>query len=301
MLSTAVSITHQHLLSVVNTTLAQRSDIQPVRVLDAGCGNGQLLAYFQNNLPVLNPPLQFELYGFDVHDHGVQHSGYMNGTAQRLLTMFPGIPWNNRLESISVTESWPYPDNFFDAIVSNQVLEHVNNHDLFFAELSRTLCQGGFSAHLFPLKHCLFEGHLHLPLAHKIGNFELLKSYIKFLSWLGLGKYPAQHKDSGIRLDEYSERHADYLHFFTNYITYGEAIRIAKRHRLRISFKYTREFYTSKLKALLRCQPALRYDLQRSSLLDWFSFIILRYVSSVTLFLEKQETYTQSALTSIRH
>ena len=38
---------------------------------------------------------------------------------------------------------WPFKKNYFDCIVSNQVIEHLTNVDLYFSECSRTLKPGG--------------------------------------------------------------------------------------------------------------------------------------------------------------
>jgi hypothetical protein len=47
----AVSITHKHILSILNTKLQHQSFDQPVRILDAGCGNYELTSYLQKFIP----------------------------------------------------------------------------------------------------------------------------------------------------------------------------------------------------------------------------------------------------------
>ena len=44
-----------------------------------------------------------------------------------------------------ITEGLPYEDNYFDVIVSNQVIEHVANIDKFCAEIFRLLKSGGYA------------------------------------------------------------------------------------------------------------------------------------------------------------
>ena len=290
----AKSITHEHLLSVLHTEIYVRcvSD-SIVRLLDAGCGDGELIIYLGKNLPLLNKSLNFEIYGFDVCNHGVQKEGFLSKTIANLENQIPGTPWRERISLIYEGEKWCYPDEFFNVIISNQVLEHVNDHELFFSEIYRTLQRDGFSAHLFPLKHYIYEGHLLLPFVHRIKNYPVLFSYIKCLSLLGLGKFKAHKKSTGITVDIYTERHADYMHYFTNYITYKDALWLAKKYKMRISFKYTHEFYTRKILSMLSLRSGYEYKKKRSSFIDWISFMILRYISSVTLFLEKRETYTQ--------
>jgi hypothetical protein len=95
------------------------------------------------------------------------------------------------------------------------------------------------AAHLYPLRHYFYEGHLHLPLVHKILNYDILYSYIKCLNRLGLGKFKLHKKTTGISLAEYTKAHADYMYFNTNYLSYTETLNLSKKYSLRGSFKYT--------------------------------------------------------------
>ncbi|MGH7491921.1 MAG: hypothetical protein ACREOO_05955 [bacterium] len=109
-----------------------------------------------------------------------------------------------------------------------------------------------------------------------------------------MGKYPAQHRDTGIALAEYAEQLADYMHHFTNYLQYHEVLRLGKKHHLRTFFRYTQEYYTSKLRALMGRIPSFIYSLSRSAFADRFSVFFLKYVSNVTLFLEKKQIYRRA-------
>jgi SAM-dependent methyltransferase len=293
---TATSVTHEHLLSVLNTETLRLPGERPFRVLDVGCGNGLLLGYVLSNLPRLNPSLRVEVHGLDVADHGVQPGDYFAATIDRLCAEHPDVKWTERLSLISVKDTWPYPNDFFDAIYSNQVLEHVGDYDLLFSETHRTLRTGGFAAHLFPLEHAVYEGHLLLPWVHRVRNHDVMVAYIRALSRLGLGKYPRFHRESGVDIDDFSERHADYMHYFTNYLTMDEALDLGKRHGLRTSFRYTEEFYTRKLASILRRAPRFEYRRNRSGLRDLLATQFYRYISCITLFLEKKETYTCPSL-----
>lgn len=293
MIDKADSITHQHLLSVLNTELKCFPLGKCIKILDVGCGDGHLIQYLQKNLNILNSDIEVEIYGFDVSDHGVQAEGYFEKTIEFLSEGFPDVLWEKRLRVFSAKELWPYSDDFFNVIVSNQVVEHVHDHDLFFSEINRTLCKGGVSVHLFPLMHCFYESHLNLPLVHKILNYDFMASYIKFLSRLGFGKFKQQGKSSSSTLDKYAERHADYMSFFTNYLSYYEILKMGKKYFFRVSFRYTQEFYTSKFRLMLGLKPHYKYKHNRNSISDWLALHVCKYISSVTLVIRKNEIYTR--------
>ena len=65
-------------------------------------------------------------------------------------------------------EHLPFPDEKFDVVVSNHVVEHVNDQTLHIKEIHRVLKKGGHTYLATPNKYALIEPHFHLP----------------FLSWL---------------------------------------------------------------------------------------------------------------------
>lgn len=291
MIPRAASITHQHILSVINTECQRLGNRDVIRILDAGCGDGVLLAYLHQALRQLRPEFVFDLYGFDVSDSGIQRQGFLDAARDTLSNVAPQEDWTGKLSLLTTNECWSCDDGYYDIIVSNQVLEHVKNLDLFFLETNRALREQGIGIHLFPLRNYLYESHLNLPFVHKIQNHDCLKSYIKLLSRMGLGKYRSHRQKHGVELDVYAERHADYLHYYTNYVSYKQIMGWAKKHLLRASFRYTREFYGSKLRSMFRLTPRYRYRADRYVILDLLAVIFLKYISSVTLVLEKRETY----------
>jgi len=284
MIAPALSVTHQHLLSVVATEFVRPAAARPVRILDAGCGDGLLLDYFAQNMGKIYPGVTFEFYGFDVSDHRVQAPGYFQDTVAILSRNHPYMPWSERLALISESDAWPWPPDQFDVIISNQVMEHVRNHRLFFSEIFRTLRPDGFSVHVFPLRHVLVEPHLHLPLVHRIRNRDLLRRSIHFLSRLGLGKYdPAQES-----LDSYAERHAAYLLTNVNYLTSRNVLKLAAESELHADFRYTPQYYLAKLRAILSRAPTLHYRRGGPQGGDKLASALLKYLASVTLVVVKQ-------------
>lgn len=298
-LTKPTSLTHLHILGLVHTELKSQGSSTPavIRILDAGCGNGLLISYLHRSLAKLLPEIEFELHGFDVGDHGVQSSDFFAKTLSTLNSDAPEINWNERLTLLDQTDQWPYQDEAFDIVISNQVLEHVDEPLVFFKQAARVLKRGGFSAHLYPLKHYIKEGHLYLPFVHRIKSHDLLVGYIKLLSRLGFGKFKQHHKKSGTSLESFAEHHADYMHYFTKYMSYNDALDFGKRAGMRVSFRYTKEFYWQKLAQLAKKQPFYEYKTGSRSLSDRTWVFFLKYVSCVTLFMEKKETYTSSRST----
>lgn len=250
-----------------------------------------MIAYVLNCLQLIHPAQKIDIYGFDVLDHGIQPTQFMQRAISKLSEDCPNIDWSKRLFAVSVKEPWPFSDEFFDVVLSNQVMEHVRAPSRFLAEHYRVLCSGGYGLHLFPLKHYIYEGHLLLPWVHRIKSWDYLRTYIKGLSRIGLGKYRAHHRAYGVTCNEFAERHADYVYFLTHYLTEDEALAVSRTAGFRASFKFSHEFYFAKLRSLFGWEPAQRYRFQGRAFSDAIAVKFLRYLSSVTLTLEKQNTY----------
>lgn len=286
------SITHLHLLSVLVTEIVKKNlSHRRFRILDAGCGNGHFSSFMHLNLSALFPEMEFEIYGYDVADHGVQAKDFFSKTLAWCEHQCPNVRWEERLKLITHDQSWPFESSFFDFVISNQVLEHVWDHQFFFSEHSRVLKKGGSGAHLFPLKHYIYEGHLLIPFVHRISDWNLLKTYIKFTSKIGLGKY----QKGQVSLDEFSERHADYMTFYTNYLSYSELMAVIKQAQLRPSLKYTADFYKHKLRQIFKREVRINLGGHtRSGLIYSLTNHSLKYVSGITLLVEKLNTYNRA-------
>jgi len=285
-----MSAIFQHLQKaiVAEVSARPRPGGAPVRILDAGCGDGALIAYLHKGLAAELPGVPIEIYGFDVSDHGVQTDGYLARAVAGLNETAPGAPWAERIAAIAIGEPWPYADGYFDAVVSNQVLEHVDDAEAFFAEIKRTLKNGGFSVHLFPPKDNWFDFHLRLLFVHWIENYDLRRGYIRFCSKLGMGKYPGIRKGRGTPLEEYVEAHTDYIQHWTCHRNTVDFLRLAKKYSMRGSFRYTHEYYKTRLARGASTPP---YSRDRSALADFFALALWRRLASVTLFLEKSNVY----------
>ncbi|WP_200387687.1 class I SAM-dependent methyltransferase [Thiocapsa imhoffii] len=114
------------------------------RVLDLGCGQGQLVAALRER--------GFDAWGCDAEFAG---SG----------SPLPQSPW---LRPIALNPyRLPFEDRAFDVVLSLSVLEHVQDKSACLVEIKRILRPGGCALHLFPAKWYLpWEPHLKVPLAN---------------------------------------------------------------------------------------------------------------------------------------
>ncbi len=291
-----LSVTHLHIYAIINTIIKYKynpQNISVVKILDVGCGNGILLSTLVKELPLKNPGVKFEFYGLDVTDSQIQKKGYFDETISLLQSAAPQISWHNNLKLIQSSEQWPFENNFFDLVFSNQVMEHVFKQKLFLNEVRRTMKEDGYSFHLYPLKHYFYEGHLLIPFVHKFKSWTTTYYWIKWASHLNMGTY-RKHKKNGLvhSVQEYAEKHADYLAYQVNYQTLKQLNATAKHCRLKISFDFTTSYYKQKIRSLLRMPMIEVYrkkDIRSSR--NSFYFIFLKFVSGITLVVRKSNTF----------
>ena len=275
-----LSTTHLHIYAIINTIIKhkyQSQGITTIKLLDVGCGNGVLLSTLVKELPLKNPGVSFEFYGLDVDDSHVQERGYFNKTTSLLQSVAPQITWQDNLKLIKSTDRWPFTDDFFDLIFSNQVMEHVFNQELFLQEIRRTMKDHGYSFHLYPLRHYVYEGHLHIPFVHKFRSWTTTYYWIKWGTYLGFGTYQ-KHKKAGLTSSvyEFGEKHADYMAFKVNYQTMRQIAATAKKCRLKNSFDFTYLYYKQKLRSLFGLAPLetdCKADIRSSKNSIYFVFL----------------------------
>lgn len=289
--------THLQILAVTAHELLHADLGKPdvMRVLDIGCGDGKLIAYLSAALPLMFPGQKFEFFGFDVSDHGVQPQDYFKNTINYLEAAEPTTQWRSRLTLISEKDDWPYADAAFQIVVSNQVLEHVIDHDFFFAEVSRVLTPNGFGVHIFPTKHCLVEPHLRIPFAHRFQSTNVIEGVIGVFTKLGFGIFRELKKsEPRLTVQEFARAHADFLVRFTNFKFEKELHAAARRSRLHSSFKYTPQYYVARLRQLIGLE-AVRDLKGRFGIILSASAIFFRYVASSTMVVNRRQDYRRLA------
>ena len=85
-----------------------------------------------------------------------------------------------------------FADGFFDAVISDQVLEHVGDLDGVAREIGRLLKPGGVTYHQFPARRRPVEVHYDLPLVHWLPKGQVRRAAIHALIALGMrGSLPA--------------------------------------------------------------------------------------------------------------
>lgn len=285
----SISITHRHMLSVINTMLRYEktfADQDTIRILEAGCGNGKMIFFLHKYLPLFNPGKTFLLYGYDLADHGVQESNYEEKTFSYLHSNVPEIAWSDRIKLINADEAWPFKNNTFDFVISNQVLEHVWDHDQFFREQNRVLCVRGFSHHIFPVKEVILDGHIFLPGVHKLNSWDAIYRKVKFYTSAGLGLYRREKKNYNYDIDQFSRVWADKIFHYCNYPRYAELCDAAKKNHLCITTRFTLEYYWRKIREIAGLKPDYLYKNKSSSKIIFF---ILKYISGVSIVLYKGE------------
>jgi SAM-dependent methyltransferase len=146
-----------------------------VRVLDFGCGAGELVEHLL--------ALGYDALGCDIV----------------LASDAPGITAApHRFRQIArAPYRLPYDDASFDVVLSTSVLEHARNPEEYLVEIRRVLAPGGVAMHLLPGKWYLpYEPHIRVPLANYF--YPSCPSWW-FALWMLVGKRHPHHKDLGWR------------------------------------------------------------------------------------------------------
>lgn len=140
-------------------------------VLDYGCGDGTLVQLLRD--------AGFDAYGVDIRwpaaDYGPREASEL-GRGGFLRFYEEG----GRL---------PFDDDAFDLVLSDQVFEHVVPFEQSVREIERVCRPGGRMYHHFPSRAVLREGHIGIPLAHRLPKGRARLLYTAALRRLGAGIY----------------------------------------------------------------------------------------------------------------
>lgn len=138
------------------------------RILDWGCGRGRQVAWLIEH--------GFDAYGVEIDQAPIDHAR----------EYFDARGWGDRLRVIDAAGRVPFPDESFDCLISQQVLEHVRDLPTVAAEMNRITRQGGNGFHIFPAHLRIVEGHLHMPFVHWLPKSDLRRLWIRACTRLGI-------------------------------------------------------------------------------------------------------------------
>jgi len=151
------------------------AELKPETLLDLGCGDGSRLFRYFNK-----PPKEF---------YGVEGAPELKAKAEVRGIIVSSYDLNGR---------WPYPDNKFDVVFSNQVIEHLHNCRLFATEAFRVLKPGG-TAIIATENLCSLLNWLALTLGYT--PFSLMQTCGRYLgNPLGL-HYMKPHVENSVPMD----------------------------------------------------------------------------------------------------
>lgn len=153
----------------LNFAERQRNESPTFRILDYGCGAGEVVMAGRER--------GLDFYGAEVFYAGgntrdvVERNGLLGTTVKEI--------HDGHLD---------FPDAFFDLVVNNQVFEHVENLDGVLGEIYRVLKPGGKVLSLFPSRDTVREPHCGIPFLHWFSKSSKLRyPYTLMLRRLGLG------------------------------------------------------------------------------------------------------------------
>jgi len=91
------------------------------RVLDIGCAKGYLVLAFKK--------INIDAYGVDISDYAIKHS--------------PKLIKKNLIKINVEKQKLPFPNNYFDLVISTEVIEHISSHHFLLNEIKRVLKPNG--------------------------------------------------------------------------------------------------------------------------------------------------------------
>jgi SAM-dependent methyltransferase len=237
------------------------------RVLDFGCGAGVIV-------------INLLLSGFDAHGAEVFYAG----GSYREQAAASGMLGSRILEIVD--GRLPYEDAWFDAVVSNQVLEHVADLDGALREVARVLKPEGLFIALFPSREVWREGHVGIPYLHWFPRGSKLRvSYARALHALGLGYHRA-----GKSGRQWAHDACSWIDAFTHYRRKSDIFAAFGRDFYPLE-RHEHEYLTFRL-ARLRVPRTLLRRLESLRLGKWFAMCVVEKLGGMVLVARRRGTCT---------
>lgn len=125
----------------------------PIRILDADCGNVDLLLELVHVLRGRKDLAgRFDVFGLKDSHQQLDDDASREKIVESLVERHPTIDWNSRIRALSCGQTWPFPDRFFDFVLSSQAAEPGNEQGWCFEQQYRVLREFGVGIHCIPDK-----------------------------------------------------------------------------------------------------------------------------------------------------
>lgn len=263
-----VSPNYVHLGNLIAMDLEPlRRSHRPLRVLDVGCGRASMLLYLDNRF---NQDAQrIEIFGYEIEIFGGRNDDYLEVLHLKLAGCRYPCPANN-FAVIQLNDPIPFADDFFDVIISNQVLEHVGNLEALTKEIARCLASDGVSYHIFPLRDSIFDFHLYMFFIHWIKDYGKRKIYTRLYNRIRLSRQ--KHDPEFVAMFFDNE---------CNYIDKTELFNLFRRSGFHTDLTFTKEYVETKIIQVFGGGAERTYKTR--GLWAWFTAEVLRYMTNITV------------------
>lgn len=191
----------------------RKNSSQETKSLDYGCGSAEIV--------IAGRKEGLNIFGADTFD--LKHSSRDKVDRSGLLGSVVTEVKQDRMN---------FPDEHFDLIVNNQVLEHVADLGGVLKEIHLVLKKGGKVLSLFPSKDVWSEGHCGIPFLHRFSKGSRLKVYYAFV-WRLFGK--GYHKNGKTRI-QWSKEFCEWLDKNTFYRSRNENAEVFGKHFEKLEF-----------------------------------------------------------------
>jgi SAM-dependent methyltransferase len=193
--------------------IKQIPHFENLKVLDYGCGRGEIVELLRRE--------GVDCYGADVCIEGGSYPELFESELFR----------NGTIRAIDESGFVSFENNYFDVIISNQVMEHVPDKDSTMRSLDRVLKSSGIMYHHFPSREVIREGHIGIPMVHWLSKSKFRYYYTITLRRLGLGYFKDQgdHKCWTLEKLAWIDNHCFYEKYPVTYHRLAEHYSVSHR------------------------------------------------------------------------
>jgi ubiquinone/menaquinone biosynthesis C-methylase UbiE len=174
-------------------------------VLDFGCGEGKMVYAFRK--------LGYRAFGTDLAPS--------SGEAERLIEAEGLCMRGEKPLTLIQAGAYkiPFDNEYFDFLVSWDVMEHVQCHTEAFLEINRVLKRGGRSLHFFPSRYSILEPHIGVPFG------TIIQAYCYLYLWAVLGL--RDESQAGCTVGEIARKNYEFLKTETKYLSKRHLVKLA--------------------------------------------------------------------------